>query len=53
VLVILSMRVLLVSMGMAMTTKDEETDKVRGQTETSHDEDELRVLDLGRVDEPG
>jgi hypothetical protein len=51
VLVVLSVRVLLVSMRMAMAPEDEETEDVRKQAETAYDEDELRVVDLGRVDE--
>lgn len=51
VLVIVAMVVS--SMPMSMATQDDETDKVGEETGATDDEDELGVLDLGRLDESG
>lgn len=50
-LMVLSMRMLFVSMRMPMASEDEEPEDVRSQAETAYDEDELGVVDLGWVDE--
>jgi hypothetical protein len=51
VLMVLSMRMLFVSVRMPMTSQDEEPENIRSQAETAYDEDELGIVDLGWVDE--
>lgn len=50
--VIFSVNMFLGSVGVAVTSEDQETEEIRCESCAAYDEDELWVLDFGRVNKP-